>query len=187
MYSAFLLCLHSPEYNVPMCFTNVSQVLREPIHGRCTKNICWKMSDYNMKCMETPQGSPNTGTGDRRRGFQDEMVVRLGSFCLAGPTPRSCCDLVLLLNVSLWPSERCWVQPVIILSWMVVAPLSHFLGFQGMQWWCSDTGFSIDVSEEWLIWLQSSVLYWGERISLSFVQRDNLPLQRGGNVFFKAI
>lgn len=60
-----------------------------------------KMSDYNMKCMETPQGSPNTGTGDSRRGFQDEMVVRLGSFCLEGPTTRSCCDLVLLLNISL--------------------------------------------------------------------------------------
>lgn len=132
-----------------------------------------KMSDCNMKCMETPQGSPNTGTGDSRCGFQDEMVVRLGSFCLADPTTRSCCDLVLLLGVSLWPSETCWVQPVIILSWMVVAPVSHFLGFQGMWWWCSDTGFSVEVSEEWLIW--SKAMYFTEvRESLSALFRERI-------------
>lgn len=53
-----------------------------------------------MKCMETPRGLPKRGTGDRRHGFQDEMVVRLGSFCLAARPPGpavtwSCCSMSL--------------------------------------------------------------------------------------------
>lgn len=43
-----------------------------------------KMSDYNIKCMEPTQGSPVTGSGDSQLGPQDEMVVRLRSFCLVG-------------------------------------------------------------------------------------------------------
>lgn len=70
--------------NSEYVFTNASQILREPMHGRHKKYLLKrKMSDHNMKCMETTQGSPVPVTGDldpRMRWW-----VRLGSLLPGGP------------------------------------------------------------------------------------------------------
>ena len=142
--------------------------------GRCTKNICWE----NEWLQHEVHGN-NSGVTCHRDRWQSTWIPgwdggQATFFLPAGPD-----------------------QWLYVTFWEMLSPACHHSVMNGHSTCISFLGLSRhEVMMQWcwlfcrgvgrLIWLQSTVLYWGCRISLRFVQRDNLPLERGGNVFFKA-
>lgn len=125
------------------------------------------MSDYNMKCIEQLRDHLSLWQVTWIPGW--DGGVRLSSFCLMDPDPVTLCDLLVRDAESSLSSFRHDGHSTCI----------SFLGLSKHVVKISEAGFSVELSEEWLIWLQSNALYWRYRISLQICSENNLLLERG--------
>lgn len=150
--------------NSEYVFTNASQILRELMHGRRTKNICWK----NEWLQHEVHGN---NSRDHLSLWQVTWIPGWDGgqarFLLPGGPDQ-------WLYVTFWEmlSPACRHSVM-----MVIAPVSHFWGFQSMwwRWW----GWLFCRAVRRMTYLTPKQCLTDVIESLRFVQRDNLLLERG--------